>query len=332
MLAISHPSRAYRACGLVGLAVAATLALALASTAGLSLWTESALIASAVLTFFVVALATKAVSGRENLIYYHHEIAVLTVVGTACAVAGAPVAGHLDVTALGLGAFLACGRLGCLHAGCCHGRPARRGVRYGSVHVREGFPAALAGVPLVPLQAIEAAAVTAIVAGGCLIVLAGAPAGAAALWYVSAYAVLRFALEERRGDGARRYWWRFSEAQWTSLTLLGAGALAGLVGLVPSGTLHLAVLGAAAAVVLSSLRRPAPPAADEIATALAASHGRVVETASGVRCSTGAGHYTFSGTADAAGLAELVERLQHPGARIEVARGAHGTLHLVVDP
>ena len=42
----------------------------------------------------------------------------------------APVLSYLDVTVLSLGLFLAWGRLGCLMAGCCHGRPQNWGVRY----------------------------------------------------------------------------------------------------------------------------------------------------------------------------------------------------------
>ena len=37
----------------------------------------------------------------------------------------AGVAAGLDAAVLGIGAFLAFGRIGCLNAGCCHGRPAR---------------------------------------------------------------------------------------------------------------------------------------------------------------------------------------------------------------
>ena len=48
---------------------------------------------------------------------------MLAVAGTAARSARRP-SPYLDATALGLGAFLACGRVGCTLAGCCHGRPA----------------------------------------------------------------------------------------------------------------------------------------------------------------------------------------------------------------
>src|SRR5262249_33355556 len=146
---------------------------------------------------------TKVLLGREALIYYHHEIAVLAVTALAAWALGAPVAAHLDAQALGLGAFLAFGRLGCLCAGCCHGRPARRGgVVYGAAPEAGGVAAPRRGVPLVPVQAIEAAAVCALVV---VAALASARPGAAFALYVSGYAVIRFALETQRGDACRPY-------------------------------------------------------------------------------------------------------------------------------
>ena len=92
------------------------------------------MVVAAIATFCLLAMTMKVVIGREALIYYHHEIAVLSVTAGLVALTGAPVLDHLDATALGLGTFLAFGRVGCLFSGCCHGRPARAGVRYGAAH------------------------------------------------------------------------------------------------------------------------------------------------------------------------------------------------------
>ena len=59
--------------------------------------------------------------------------------------AGAPVLPGLDVLAVGLCPFLACGRLGCVTVGCCHGQPghARRrlpGRRRAARPARRGPP------------------------------------------------------------------------------------------------------------------------------------------------------------------------------------------------
>jgi hypothetical protein len=78
---------AFRVCGVVGLVAAGGLASALAGARGLSLVFEGTIIALAVLTFFALALATKVLSGRETLIYHHHEQGVLEIVALAVCVA-----------------------------------------------------------------------------------------------------------------------------------------------------------------------------------------------------------------------------------------------------
>ena len=100
----------FRTCGWIGFGAACAVALGVCADRGLSIATELALIATSVAVFLGLALATKAVTGRETLTYYHHEIAVLAAVAGVAAALGAPVLAHLDATALGLGAFLACGR------------------------------------------------------------------------------------------------------------------------------------------------------------------------------------------------------------------------------
>ena len=188
------------AVGLVGLAAAVAVALGMCSTRGLSLSAEIAIIAVSIAVFLALAFATKAVTGAEALIYYHHEIAVLCAAAGVAALLGAPILGHLDATALGLGAFLAFGRIGCLSAGCCHGRPGcTEGVSYGRCqHVAAGFPGYLCGVTILPVQALEAVAAAGLVLAG-LVLIPDRP-GAAFGFYVSGYAVIRFGLELLRGD------------------------------------------------------------------------------------------------------------------------------------
>ena len=191
----------------------------LAGMRGLSTLVVAALWGAAILTFLALAMATKIAVGEERLIWYHHEVAIIACAALLLRVAGLPVAPYLDILAIGLAVFLACGRIGCLLAGCCHGLPSTRGIRYGEVHVREGFPDYLAGVPLFPIQAVESVAVLTLAGAAVWLLLAGASAGSAFAVYVAGYAMLRFTLEFFRGDTARRYWRGFSEAQWTSLLL-----------------------------------------------------------------------------------------------------------------
>ena len=216
---------AFTLCGLVGTALAVASGLALAATGGADLGVMVVVSAVACAAFLALALAEKVLCGVERLVYYHHLAAVLGVAALVPWAFGEPVLPFLDAAAVGLGVFLACGRVGCLLAGCCHGRPAGRGVRYTAAHAAEGFPAHLVGVPLVPVQALEAAGVLAIAASGAGLVTAGAEPGTALAWYLSGYAALRFGLELLRGDTPRPYLAGLSAAQWTSLAIaLGVAA------------------------------------------------------------------------------------------------------------
>jgi hypothetical protein len=337
----------FRACGLAGLAAAVSVALALSSARGLSLATELALIGTAIVVFLGLALTTRAMTGRETLVYYHNEIAVLACVAAVAAVLRAPVLAHLDVTAVGLGAFLALGRVGCLLAGCCHGRSARHGVIYGASHADEGFPEYLVDVPLLPVQAIEAAGVAGLVIV-CVVVVPSHP-GAAFGAYVTGYAVLRFLLEQLRGDPVRRYWHGLSEAQWTSLLVVCAMSAFAALGLVPGVVEHLAAIAMLAVVALAVGQHSTdvllhPSHVRELAALLPAPRpGRPapVQTSLGVRLSAGridrTCHYTLtrSGhplrTAEAVELARLISWLRGVSTPMRLASGVAGVYHVVLE-
>ncbi|CAN7510845.1 prolipoprotein diacylglyceryl transferase [Variovorax sp. LjRoot84] len=247
----------FRACGVMGLLLATALALALTAHAGLSQVVAAGLLATGLITFLVLAMATKALTGNETLIYYHHEVAILLCAAAVLSAFGLPVLPYLDLNALWLGVFLSCGRGGCLMVGCCHGRPHHWGVRYSEEHAAEGFPACYVGVRLFPVQAIEALVVLSIVAAGTWQFLQDRPAGTVLSTYVVTYSAVRIWLEELRGDGARPYWGRFSEAQWTSLVLIAGVMLGEWQGRLPWSGWHFAMgLGAAASMlVLAGTRR-----------------------------------------------------------------------------
>lgn len=337
---------AFRACGLAGLAAAIAVALGLSASRHVSLTAELGLIAIAIIVFLALALVTRAITGREVLVYYHHEILVLSTVAGVAALIGSPVLDALDVTTVGLGAFLAFGRVGCLLAGCCHGRPARRGVVYGPRHVAVGFPAYLEGTPVVPVQAIEAACVAALVLA-CIVLVPATP-GAAFGVYVTGYAVIRFALELWRGDPVRRYWRGLSEAQWTSLAVLSAMSILAAAGVLPGLPWHVAALVGLIAAALVVRRRPVRSLLDprhvrELAALLPPpTSGRpvVVATSLGVRLSAGKidgiRHYTLTRseqplrTGQAAELARVVMWLGHGRATDEVIAGAGGAYHVLL--
>lgn len=334
---------------MTGFGAACAVALAICADRGLSEPVEVALITTAVLVFATVGLATTAMTGRETLTYYHHEIAVLAAVAVMARALRAPVLGHLDATALGLGAFLAFGRIGCTLSGCCHGRRATRGLRYrcGSAAARV-VPPYLLGVALVPVQLLESGVAASLVVLGVLV--AGTTPGAAFGLYVSGYAVARFALETLRGDPVRRYAHGLSEAQWTSLAVVGVMAALALAATIPGRLEHLVALGLLVVwAPFAARRRPAdllhPRHVSELARALAhAPRASVtpVSTSLGLRISTGdtdgTRHYTVSRTgaplaaADGRELATLIAWLDGLGEPPQVVEGVAGTVHLLVGP
>jgi phosphatidylglycerol---prolipoprotein diacylglyceryl transferase len=109
-----------------------------------------------------------------------------------------------DVLAPGVAIGQSLGRLGCLAAGCCHGRPAD--VPW-AVTFRDAYAARTVGTPLDtplhPTQIYESAATLLLFL--VLLVLAGRKKfnGQIALAYLGLYSVIRFGIEFFRGDAAR---------------------------------------------------------------------------------------------------------------------------------
>ncbi|MDR2514472.1 MAG: prolipoprotein diacylglyceryl transferase [Christensenellaceae bacterium] len=113
------------------------------------------------------------------------------------------------------------GRIGCFFAGCCHG-----------FYVREPFGIAFReaigapnGVPLFPVQLIEAAFDLGLFLTLWLFSKKPRKLGSALAIYLIAYPSLRFALEFLRGDAARGLVFGLSISQWISIPLLCWGLL-----------------------------------------------------------------------------------------------------------
>src|ERR1044071_3424202 len=163
--------------GGAGVVLAIGLMLTLARLSGLSVLVMAGLIVADLLTCLGLAMITKVILGEERLTYCHHEIAIILVTTLLTWLLAEPVLSYLDISILGLGLGLLCGRVGCLMAGCCHGRPARWGVRYGPEHVAAGFSPYYAMTRFLPIQLIESLWVGSIVAVGCVLVWRGYPPG-----------------------------------------------------------------------------------------------------------------------------------------------------------
>ncbi len=253
---LRKPWSAFQACGFAGLALAILLSMTLVAYLNLSPWVMTAIMVVSVLALFAMAMATKILTGEERLIYFHHQIAVMAIIAVLLWFLHQPILSYLDVTILGIGLFLACGRIGCLMVGCCHGRPHRWGVCYREGHAAAGFTSYFVGVRLFPIQAIESLWVFCIVVVGSGFVLSGRPQGDGLAWYVITYGVGRFCFEFMRGDPERPYLWGFSQSQWVALFLMGAVVWAELYGVIAFSLWHAgATLCLVFAMVTVALRR-----------------------------------------------------------------------------
>ena len=124
----------------------------------------------------------------------------------------------------------AIGRLGCLAAGCCYGRPT--GLPWG---VRFTDPLCLVepglrGLDLHPTQLYEAVGCAA-VAAALLRLLRRVQAGelregTVLFAYMLAYSVLRFGIEFLRGDDRGGFLWGMSPSQWLGLAVAASAAAA----------------------------------------------------------------------------------------------------------
>ena len=350
---------AFHFCGVIGWIAGISLALALTSRLGLSLEVTAVLAVAAFLTFLALALAVKICLGYESIPHYHHMIAVVAVSSLLLRLQGEPILPYLDSVFLGLGLFLACGRVGCFLVGCCHGCPHTWGVRYSPEHAKEGFTPPLVGVRLFPVQLVESLWVAATVALGTLMVLRRDPPGTALAWYIMAYGLGRFTFELLRGD-RRPYWGTFSEPQWTSLLLMVVTSGAELGGILPWEPAHLAVTGVLSlGMAMATLReRPArrllrgahvAELAELVAGASAPveeGHLHIGETSLGLRLSASTVRQEEAGLPlkvvassfrhgalmddDARRLAVLVARLRRHDGEAELLRGKNGVYHLLL--
>lgn len=352
--------------GVTGLVVAIALGIVLASSRGLALWVLLALAAVAVLTFLALAMLTKILTGGEKLVYYHQEIVVTLVAALFLGLVGQPVLAYVEIELLGIGTFLAFGRIGCTMVGCCHGRPHDWGVCYGPEYRNEEFPPYLMGVRLFPVQTLEAGLATFIVIIGSAMVLLGAAPGAAFAWYVVSYGLARFGLEYLRGDAVRPRIAGFSEAQWTSLILILLTVLAEWLGRLPSEAWHFIAAGLLVALMaaLTIIERAGKPAllrlleakhikeiAESVESTVPGKTGasnmgspiKVARTSLGLQLSQGEleadgqekHFYTVSlpgGTLDrktAARLARLLSQLKHHGHALRILPTQSGAYHLI---
>ncbi len=357
---------AFRICGCTGLGLGIIAALVLAWHSRLSLGVIMLMAPAGSAASFLLVIATIAVVGGERWVFYHHALAVTGTLVLLLRGLRQPILPYLDVAAVSLAVLLACGRVGCFLVGCCHGKPSGWGIRYGAEHVAAGFPSDLAGVCLLPVQAVEGLWVVVVaVVGGVMIWQRTAP-GSPLSWCLIAYGGGRFAFEFARGDRDRLHLWGLSEAQWTSLLLMSFVSACQLVHWLPFAAWQFAAVLAWALVALAfslsqhgqpMLRRLSGPnhvrevafALDHLSAARRfhpadAERVRLQQTSEGIRIS--ASRITIPGGAcllytlsnaegemdleTARALACLIGRLRHPDFRIGLIAGKPGIFHLIM--
>lgn len=184
-------------------------------------------------TFFLLAIVAKIITGEETIVYYHHEIAILIFCSITLKLLHYPVLPYIDITLLGIGTFLAFGRIGCFNVGCCHGRPGKFGYQYGEHHVADSFTWYYRDIILLPVQLTESAFVFCIVITGSFLLFKNAAPGTVLILYTVVYGAFRFTIEFFRGDSERAYWKGLSEAQWTTLLLVAVSLALSFAGWFP---------------------------------------------------------------------------------------------------
>ena len=113
------------------------------------------------------------------------------------------------------------GRVGCFSSGCCYGMPYDGP---GAVVYSQAVGGAPAGIPLFPVQLVEAGLNLLVCAGLLWFLRRLRPRWASLGLYLMVYAVERFGLEFLRYDAIRGVFWGVSSSQWISIGLFAVGA------------------------------------------------------------------------------------------------------------
>jgi hypothetical protein len=228
---------AFQVCACAGLAIGVAINIGLA--ARLNLPAKVAVLTSALGLFLipVIAMATKIIGGEEELCFYYDLITVPTVTASVLWLLGQPVLPFLDTLVLAIGAARALGYFGCLKAGCCHGSPSKWGVIYSEKYASV-LPQRLIGLPLFPIQVVEALWTAGAVVIGCALVAQTQRPGIGLTWFVATYCPARFVFECLRWPPKYHFRSGLSQHQWISVALLMLVVLLEFVGVLPLQAWH----------------------------------------------------------------------------------------------
>ncbi|MDD5657976.1 MAG: prolipoprotein diacylglyceryl transferase [Elusimicrobia bacterium] len=166
---------------------------------------------------------------RYGFVFYGGLLGALAAGWAAARRCGVPFLAAADNFAVALPLGHAVGRLGCLAAGCCYGRPTSLPWAVTLGGPGSSTPAELWGVPLHPVPLYESIANLAIAAFLAKVLLPRVrrrelAAGSVLAAYAGLYGAARFALEFLRYDDRGLSLPPFSISQWLSLAAVAAAA------------------------------------------------------------------------------------------------------------
>jgi hypothetical protein len=225
-----------------GLACGVVLAVGVASARGASTMLAVSAATLPVAVLMLLQALRRSQRDRRQHVPLQDVLLAFLVPAVLASVLDVSVTTMSAMAALGLGSFIAFTRLGCMVEGCCHGRPARIGVR----HRPRSADDLLAGVRLFPVPLVEAAWVLAITVCTCVLALLPAAEGAAPWFWLLSYAAGRAVLDVARGDALARLG-PLTHAQWWAVAIVSARAVQ--EGLVAGRPGWVGALGAGAALV-----------------------------------------------------------------------------------
>ena len=211
---------AYAVFLITGIVVAFVWSMVLIALAGLSVNVGLALTGSILISSLGFTLAVRVLTGNERLVFYHYLFVGSSAALGSLWLANAPLLPYFDIVACLVAVLTGFGRIGCLMAGCCHGRPWRHGVIYTSAHAADGFPSQLVGIRVVPVQAMESAWSFAVAAACSVVVLRAETPGMALALFGVAHPCGRFVLEFFRGDERYPELSGLTTAQWTAAAMI----------------------------------------------------------------------------------------------------------------
>ncbi|MBN2535252.1 MAG: prolipoprotein diacylglyceryl transferase [Spirochaetales bacterium] len=190
--------------------------------------------------FFLFSFLYEIVTGKEEYVFFMHLFISYITVILFLGIVKYPVFPYLDAFSYGIAIFIAIGRIGCLKAGCCYGRPFYRGISYSPVYRNQGIPVSYINKRLFPVQYIEFSIVLFIWGSGIFLILPYHSPGTSVTYFLCSYSLARFFLEFIRGDVIRKYIFLLSLNQWICILLVSLLVVLQSAGILPF-SLHIVI-------------------------------------------------------------------------------------------